>query len=70
MMTGELLYKRYLFEVWAYAWLGVRATHGFSAGKVWFEAKIVDMQKHANQGLRVGWSTNDSDWFVGQCATS
>ena len=71
LMVAEPLYK----DGWGYVWSGGRATHGVSSGKVYFEAKVLadlevklgDDEKNVNE-LRVGWSTSDSHFQLGEAA--
>lgn len=57
---------------WGYCYAGARATHGFKAGKVWFEVKYVDNmdakveKETTTYDLRVGWSTDASTLMLGE----
>ncbi len=69
LCTAEPFFK----DGWGYVWAGARATHGFSAGKVWFEvalkenleAKLDHPDKNMHE-VRVGWSTDDSPFTLGE----
>ena len=73
LMVGEPLYK----DGWGYVWSGVRATCGFTSGKVFFEAKALanlevqlgSDEKNPNE-LRVGWSTSDTEFQLGEAVGS
>ncbi|XP_013145418.1 PREDICTED: heterogeneous nuclear ribonucleoprotein U-like, partial [Papilio polytes] len=57
----------------AHAWAGCRATHGVNAGRVCFEVRVGTVvttteageKEVISNGLRVGWSTDDSNLHLG-----
>ncbi|CAH4037482.1 heterogeneous nuclear ribonucleoprotein U-like protein 1 isoform X1 [Pieris brassicae] len=58
----------------AYAWAGVRATHGVQDQRVCFEVRVgsvvttnevADKETMPINGLRIGWSTDDSNLHLG-----
>jgi len=72
-MSGEPFNR----EGWGYVWSGARATHGYTAGKVWYEVKLVenldtkvDESEKRIHELRVGWSTNDTSLQLGEADNS
>ena len=71
-MGGEPFYK----DGWGYIWSGARATHGFTAGKLYFEVKLTEHMEAKLEGeknlheLRLGWSTDDSPLTLGEYPTS
>ena len=83
MYTCMKLYHRFdvssilTREGWGYVWSGARATHGYTAGKVWYEVKLVenldtkvDESEKRIHELRVGWSTNDTSLQLGEADNS
>jgi len=72
LMTG-LPFNR---DGWGYCYAGVRATYGFTSGKVWFEVKVLEnlevrVEKDASTfDIRIGWSTNDSGMMLGETESS
>ena len=71
-MVGEPFYK----EGWGYIFSSARATHGFTAGKVYYEVKLLENMESKLEGeknlheLKFGWSTNDSILQLGESAES
>merc|ERR1712051_1136112 len=59
---------------WGYVWSGVKATHGFKSGAVWYEVKVLDeletKLEPAVHELRLGWSTDDTDMQLGESPCS
>jgi len=70
MMIGEPFHK----DGWGYVWSGVKATHGFKTGAVWYEVKVLDeletKLEPAVHELRLGWSTDDTDMQLGESPCS
>lgn len=71
-LTGEPFFK----DGWGYVWSGVRATHGFESGKVFFEVKLtehleskLENEKQLHE-VRVGFSLNDSPLQLGESENS
>ena len=57
---------------WGWCYAGAKATHGVNQGKVWYEARMVELMKiwvqkdEASYDLRLGWSTLDSGLMLGE----
>ncbi len=66
----------FIRDGWGYCYAGARATHGVTAGKVWYEVKYVDNmdvkveKETTTYDLRVGWSCNNSSMMLGESEES
>ena len=73
---GFMIGEPFNREGWGYVWSGARATHGFNAGKIGYEVKLVDNLESKLEGearlheLRLGWSANDTSMQLGESGQS